>query len=149
MQDLEFVDMKSGGPGGAALTPELASSWRDFCLSMPGHHREMLKRFDLTEDDVVADPHTTLGKILRLSAFRGRHGLPQKVCFGVVKGEIVAALNVRLELNKPLHDFGGHIGYSVKPNWRNKGVARTMLARARMMLPLLGLKRALLTTDRV
>lgn len=82
-----------------------------------------------------------------MSGSRGKHGLPQQLCLALVGTEAVGFLSIRFELNLFLKDLGGHIGYSVKPQWRNKGVARTMLSHAKALLPELGLRRALLTTD--
>ena len=42
----------------------------------------------------------------------------------------VGFLNFRLALNDHLLQFGGHIGYSVRPTERNKGYAKAMLKQA-------------------
>jgi predicted acetyltransferase len=147
MMDIRLLLLKTGEAGAAELTPELASAWKELYLSMPGQYSDTLTRFALTEQDILNDPLKSLGHILKLSASRGKHGLPQRICFALVGSEVVGLLSIRLELNRFLKDLGGHIGYSVKPQWRNKGVARAMLAHARTQLPELGLKRALLTTD--
>ena len=42
----------------------------------------------------------------------------------------VGFLNLRLALNDHLLQFGGHIGYSVRPTERNKGYAKAMLKQA-------------------
>ncbi len=147
MIDIRFLLLKTGEAGAAELTPELASAWKDLYLSMPGQYSDTLTRFGLMEQDIQNDPLKSLGHILKLSASRGKHGLPQRICFAVVGSEVVGSLSIRLELNRFLKDLGGHSGYSVKPQWRNKGVARSMLAQAKSLLPELGLKLALLTTD--
>ena len=45
-------------------------------------------------------------------------------------GRIVGMLQVRWELNDYLRRYGGHIGYSVRPDERRKGLAAAMLAEA-------------------
>lgn len=42
-------------------------------------------------------------------------------------GEIAGAINCRYTLNEHLREIGGHIGYGVSPDYRNKGIATTML----------------------
>ncbi|ASZ09228.1 GNAT family N-acetyltransferase [Mesoplasma chauliocola] len=42
----------------------------------------------------------------------------------------VGIINIRLKLNEYLLNYGGHIGYSVSPENRNKGIATEMLSQA-------------------
>ena len=46
------------------------------------------------------------------------------------KNEIVGMCNVRHQLNDLLFNVGGHIGYSVHPDYRQKGIATFMLLKA-------------------
>ena len=50
------------------------------------------------------------------------------------KGHAIGFLHLRLSLNEFLRQFGGHIGYSIRPAVRNKGYAKEQLR--------LGLQRA-------
>ena len=43
---------------------------------------------------------------------------------------VVGMIQIRHELNDFLYSFGGHIGYSVRPNMRKKGIATMMLKLA-------------------
>lgn len=45
-------------------------------------------------------------------------------------GKIVGMIQVRRELNDYLRNYAGHIGYSVRPDERKKGVATWMLQNA-------------------
>jgi predicted acetyltransferase len=56
-------------------------------------------------------------------------------------------INVRHRLSPELEKEGGHIGYSVAPSFRRRGVATRMLSAALSICPSLGIKRALLTCD--
>ncbi|MBA2403699.1 MAG: GNAT family N-acetyltransferase [Bdellovibrionales bacterium] len=61
--------------------------------------------------------------------------------------EIVGKVSVRHTLNKHLETVGGHIGYGVLPEFRQKGYASLMLKEALKYGRTLGLTRVLLTCD--
>jgi len=44
-----------------------------------------------------------------------------------VDGEVVGSTSIRFDLNEYLSEFGGHIGYCVRPTFRRQGYATTML----------------------
>ena len=44
-----------------------------------------------------------------------------------VNGEVVGSTSIRFDLNEYLSEFGGHIGYCVRPAFRRQGYAATML----------------------
>ena len=58
---------------------------------------------------------------------------------------IVGMIQLRHELNDHLREFGGHIGYSVRPSERRKGIAKRMLKNCLNFARELGLKEVLLT----
>lgn len=62
-------------------------------------------------------------------------------------GEVVGFVSLRHELNDWLHQFGGHIGYAVRPTRRRQGIARAGLALTLDRSRELGLDRVLLTCD--
>lgn len=66
--------------------------------------------------------------------------------FVLLRGDrLVGALQVRHRFNDFLKDFGGHIGYSVRPSERRKGYAALMLHEALPFCREIGLKKVLIT----
>jgi predicted acetyltransferase len=62
-------------------------------------------------------------------------------------GEVIGFVSFRHELNDWLLQFGGHIGYAVRPLKRRRGYASAGLALALERARELGLERVLLTCD--
>ena len=60
---------------------------------------------------------------------------------------IVGMIDLRHCLNEFLAEYGGHIGYSVRPDERRKGYAKWMLANVLPEAKNLGLERVLVTCD--
>jgi predicted acetyltransferase len=72
--------------------------------------------------------------------------VPAETYFAVRKsdGRIVGIIDIRHTLNEFLEQFGGHIGYSVRPSERRKGFGTLMLKHAIEHCGSLGLKKVLL-----
>lgn len=62
--------------------------------------------------------------------------------------KIIGAVNIRHYLNEYLLNFGGHIGYGVRPSERKKGYASLMLSMALPIAKELGINKALITCDK-
>lgn len=65
----------------------------------------------------------------------------------VVDREIVGRASIRHELNDFLLNFGGHIGYAVRPAFRRLGYASSILRQSIALAGELGLSKVLLTCD--
>ena len=53
--------------------------------------------------------------------------VPETHYWGVINNEVVGRISFRHQLNENLKEFGGHIGYEVRPSMRKKGIATAML----------------------
>lgn len=62
---------------------------------------------------------------------------------------IYGALHIRHELNNYLLNYGGHIGYGIRPSERKKGYATKMLSLALPIVKKLGISKALITCDKI
>jgi len=64
-----------------------------------------------------------------------------------VDGEVVGRVSIRHELNDHLAAVGGHIGYAVRPAYRRRGYARSILRQSLDIAQARGLRRVLITCD--
>jgi predicted acetyltransferase len=118
---------------------------------------------DFMEDFRTAgepEPHGSEGARDDFSGFLGRLrdeakgvGLPEgwvpaSMYWLVSGGRILGTCGLRHRLTEALRDYGGHIGYSVRPSERQKGYATLMLKLVLEKARQLGIRRALITCDR-
>ncbi|WP_411955988.1 GNAT family N-acetyltransferase [Clostridium sp. FP1] len=77
------------------------------------------------------------------------HLVPSHMYFLVLEDKrIIGAINIRHYLNDYLLNFGGNIGYGIRPSERKKGYATLMLAMALPIAKELGISKALVTCDK-
>lgn len=69
----------------------------------------------------------------------------QLLCIREDDGRLCGMLQLRHRLTADLERFSGHIGYSVRPSERRKGIASFMLREALLHCRALGIRRALVT----
>lgn len=75
--------------------------------------------------------------------------VPAHTYFLVLENKkIIGAVNIRHYLNDYLLNFGGHIGYGIRPSERKKGYASLMLAMALPIAKKFGINRVLVTCDK-
>lgn len=74
--------------------------------------------------------------------------IPDSTYWLVSGGCVLGTCNLRHGLNHKLRNFGGHVGYSVRPSERNKGRATLMLKLVLTKARALGIDRALVTCDK-
>ena len=75
----------------------------------------------------------------------GRVQATQFVCVRERDGRIVGMIDVRHRFNDYLRNYGGHIGYSVRPDERRKGYASWMLSQALSYCQEIGLERVMIS----
>lgn len=73
--------------------------------------------------------------------------VPETLLWWVDGDEYLGRLSIRHELTDWLRDFGGHIGYVVRPSARRRGHASAMLAASLPIARGLGIDPALLTCE--
>jgi predicted acetyltransferase len=73
--------------------------------------------------------------------------VPASTYWLVCDGIPIGTCNLRHELNEFLENYGGHIGYSVRPSQQNKGYGTQILRLALEKARGLGIERVLVTCD--
>ena len=73
--------------------------------------------------------------------------VPMDSYFIESNGRILGELSIRRGLSPQTEHVGGHIGYKVRPSYRNLGVATAALRLALQKLAAMGIDRALVTCD--
>lgn len=71
--------------------------------------------------------------------------VPMDSYFIEMEGRILGEIFIRHRLSPALEQYGGHIGYKVRPSCRNRGVATAALRLALQKLAGIGVPRALVT----
>ncbi|NMM34274.1 MAG: GNAT family N-acetyltransferase [Phycicoccus sp.] len=71
--------------------------------------------------------------------------VPETMLWWVDGSDLLGRLSIRHELTDALREFGGHIGYVVRPSVRRQGHAKAMLAAALPIARGIGIDPALLT----
>jgi predicted acetyltransferase len=76
--------------------------------------------------------------------------VPGTVFIGISQdgSKVIGTLQIRHFLNKNLLEYGGHIGYAIRPEERHKGYGTAMLRLALGECQRLGLNKVLITCDR-
>jgi predicted acetyltransferase len=100
-----------------------------------------------------ADPTWTHAEIVEHLARRRRgEGLPAgwvpgTTFFLIDEGRILGVANLRHRLTERLRQFGGHVGYSVRPSARRRGHATRLLDGIKEVAREMGMRRLLVTCD--
>ena len=77
------------------------------------------------------------------------HLVPAYTYFLISKNKrIIGAINIRHSLSDYLFNYGGHIGYGVRPSERGKGYASLMLSLSLPIAKKLGIEKILITCDK-
>ena len=96
------------------------------------------------------DPETYVG---RMESFESGKDLPEHLVpasmYWLVDGsEFIGYLSIRHRLNESLEQFGGHIGYGIRPTQWNRGYGSRILELGLPKAREWGIERALLTCNK-
>ncbi len=126
------------------------------CEEFQEAYREFLADFERAgerRDDAPAAEFDFRAYLRRVRGEARGVGLPEGwvpcQAYWLVRGRrVLGECGLRHPLTEALRDFGGNIGYSVRPSERNKGYGTAMLALALGEARRRGLKRVLITCDK-
>jgi predicted acetyltransferase len=129
------------------LRPLRASDEMD---AMAAHEELARERFDFLLDWRPSEPWSAylqrLGQRRRgLEVPPGR--VPATFLAAQLGSDLVGRVSIRHELNAWLNDFGGHIGFGVRPRHRRRGCATEILRQALVVARAEGIDRVLVTCD--
>lgn len=100
---------------------------------------------DVSIDVLAADFEGFVERLIHNNANPAGTRVPQSPFWIVLGNEYAGRLNIRHELNETLRQFGGHIGYAVRPSMRRRGIATRALELGLVEARDLGLNRVLVT----
>lgn len=80
---------------------------------------------------------------------RGREDIlvPETHLWVIAEGQYAGRVGIRHYLNNRLREWGGHIGYQIRPSMRGRGIGTRACALGLLEARALGIKRALLTCN--
>lgn len=129
------------------------TSVQEFLAEGRGGHNTMLGDWRAlfedrwTTDEGFADFVAHLHADATPDAPRPEHHVPQSTWWLVEGDEYLGRISCRHVLNEWLAEYGGHVGYEVRPSARRQGHATTMLRAVLPHAHALGIDPALLTCD--
>jgi predicted acetyltransferase len=136
--------------GSARLSEPTLAVHTSFLQALGEYHEEGL-HLDISAEELT-DPGSFLAWVqkLRHAGMDGEAGcsrdrVPHRVLWWTVGDNYLGRVRINLVLNDELRDFGGHIGYDIRPSARNKGHATALLADALRLAKRLHIDSALLT----
>ncbi|WKD30642.1 GNAT family N-acetyltransferase [Streptomyces xanthophaeus] len=132
-------------------TPHLHTSW--LAAQSEGGPDAHIDGGGLGSDDEVDTPEGFAAWVERLRRYSDRtlpvdHGRVHATYWWIAEGDTyLGAIDLRHYLNGFLLDAGGHIGYSVRPSARRRGLATWALGAVLYEARIVGMDRVLLTCD--
>jgi predicted acetyltransferase len=124
----EFLAEGRGGPSDRSLLGNLLQA-----AGQPDGTEQWIERVLSFERKLTADPPA--------------HFVPSTTYWWADADTWFGRINLRHHLNEDLSEFGGHIGYDIRPTARRQGHATAMLAALLPYAAALGIDKALVTCD--
>ncbi|GAB3577940.1 GNAT family N-acetyltransferase [Calidifontibacter terrae] len=133
-------------------SPELRASWFESMLEFDPGHIPGYSLFGFSSADLGSDvAFSDWLRTQRRNVTTPAEGFVRCNTYWIVDsgapGRVLGSLSLRHELNASLLEEGGHIGYSVRPSARRRGVATGALEAALEKCRALSIDRALVTCD--
>ncbi len=128
-------------------------------LSMEKEYVEYITEWEATEEKIVPNAAkrdsmsfkelVTKWKEYESERMYEKGLVPSSIYFLMDEDKkIYGAIDIRHELNDYLLQYGGHIGYGIRPSQRRKGYASQMLTLTLPIVKELGISKALITCDK-
>lgn len=123
-------------------SPELVASYLDSVAEMRSLGEKI---WDGMTPRASESPADFVQRLLRAEHSPEPGFVPESVYWAVLDGVVVGRIALRHYLNASLEEFGGHVGYEVRPSVRRRGIATEMLRQLLRTLKARELGRLLLT----
>lgn len=91
--------------------------------------------FDFVQNVLSSETNSANGRV------------PETIYWACVNETVVGRISLRHKLNSNLEEFGGHIGYDVRPSYRRKGIAKEILKQVIKHAKKKAIAKVLLTCD--
>jgi predicted acetyltransferase len=102
---------------------ELVSSYLEFLDEIAAHG----ERVSPARPEPTETSEGFVTRLLRAEATPDPPHVPQTTFWAAADGVVVGHIGLCHRLNAELAEFGGHIGYTVRPSYRARGLAKEML----------------------
>jgi predicted acetyltransferase len=132
------------------LTAPSVAMHASFLTALREYHAEGLHQDLIAETLADRSDFLAWAEDLRLAGINGmatceRDRVPHRVLWWVHGDQYIGRVRINLALNDSLREFGGHIGYDIRPSARGQGHATALLRAALHFANEWGINPALLT----